>query len=220
MSDAILAVAKSLPSLWGGLLTTLEVAGIVVVASFVAGTILGAALSYGPRPVRWPIRAGADIIRGVPILVLIFFVYYVVPASGVKLSGFVAAVLALSLFSTAQVIEITRGACESIHHGQMEAGKAIGLTHSEILIFVVFPQALRRFLPPWINSVTDAVKGSALVSLVGIVDLMQSIQQVIGRTYEPMPMYIVGAVIYLAINFTLSSLSRTLEARTVSIRNQ
>lgn len=219
MNEAVLAVIKSLPSLWGGLLTTLEVAGIVVVASFVAGTSLGAALSYGPRLVRWPIRVTADIIRGVPILVLIFFIYYVVPASGLKLSGFVTAVLALSLFSTAQVIEITRGACQSIHHGQIEAGKAIGLTQSEILIFVVFPQALHRFLPPWINSVTDAVKGSALVSLVGIVDLMQSIQQVIGRTYEPMPMYIVGALIYLAINFTLSSLSRTLEARTASIRD-
>jgi polar amino acid transport system permease protein len=182
MSEALAAVIKSLPSLWGGLLTTLEVAAIVVASSFVAGTILGAALSYGPRLVRWPIRVAADIIRGVPILVLIFFVYYVVPASGLQISGFVAAGLALSLVSTAQVIEITRGACQSIHHGQMEAGKAIGLTHSQILIWVVFPQALRRFLPPWINSVTDAVKGSALVSLVGIVDLMQSIQQVIGRT--------------------------------------
>ena len=58
---------------------------------------------------------------------------------------------------------------------------------------MIFPQAMRRFLPPWINSVTDAVKGSALVSLVGIVDLMLAIQQVIGRTYEPMPLYILGA---------------------------
>ncbi len=218
MSEALISVLKALPSLWGGLLTTLEVATIVVVASFFVGTTLGATLSYGSRLVRWPIRAATDIIRGVPILVLIFFVYYVVPASGVNLNGFVAAFLALSLFSSAQVIEITRGACESIHHGQMEAGKAIGLTHPQILIWVVFPQALRRFLPPWINSVTDTVKGSALVSLVGIVDLMQSIQQVIGRTYEPMPMYIVGAMIYLAINFTLSSLSRRLEARAATIR--
>ncbi len=215
----IASVLHSLPSLWGGLLTTLEVSAIVVAAALIAGAGLGAALCYGPRLVRWPIRAAADIIRGVPILVLIFFVYYVVPASGVKLSGFVAAVLALSLFSTAQVIEITRGACESIHHGQMEAGRAIGLTFPQILVWVVFPQALRRFLPPWINSVTDAVKGSALVSLVGIVDLMQSIQQVIGRTYQPMPMYVIGALIYLAINFTLSSLSRSLEARTASIRD-
>jgi polar amino acid transport system permease protein len=219
MSPALVSIFRALPSLWGGLLTTLEVSAIVVGAALVAGTVLGAALAYGPRFMRWPIRVLADIIRGVPILVLIFFVYYVVPASGLRMSGFTAAVLALSLFSTAQVIEITRGACQSIHHGQLEAGKAIGLTFAQTLIWVVFPQALRRFLPPWLNSVTDAVKGSALVSLVGIVDLMQSIQQVIGRTYEPLPMYIVGAVIYFAINFTLSSLSRSLEARTAAIRD-
>ncbi len=219
MSPALSAILRSLPSLWGGLLTTLEVAGIVVGAALVAGAALGAALAYGPGWVRWPIRVLADVIRGVPILVLIFFVYYVVPASGLKMSGFTAAVLALSLFSTAQVIEITRGACQSIHHGQIEAGQSIGLTFPQVLVWVVFPQALRRFLPPWLNSVTDAVKGSALVSLVGIVDLMMSIQQVIGRTYEPLPLYVVGALLYFAINFSLSSLSRLLEARTAYIRD-
>ena len=93
---------------------------------------------------------------------------------------------------------------QSIHHGQTEAGKSIGLTFQQRLIYVIFPQAVRRFLPPWINSVTDAVKGTALVSLVGIVDLMLAIQQVIGRTYEPMPLYILGALIYFAINYALS----------------
>src|ERR1700722_7495392 len=133
MSPALASIFRALPSLWGGLLTTLEVSAIVVASALVAGTVLGAALAYGPRLLRWPIRALADIIRGVPILVLIFFVYYVVPASGLRMSGFTAAVLALSLFSTAQVIEITRGACQSIHHGQLEAGMAIGLTFAQTL---------------------------------------------------------------------------------------
>ena len=118
---------------------------------------------------------------------------------------------ALTLFTTAQVVETTRGAIQSIHHGQMEAGKAIGLDFGQRLAYVIFPQAVRRFLPPWINSVTDAVKGSALVSLVGVVDLMLAIQQVIGRIYEPMPLYVLGAVIYFAINYSLSSLARRLE---------
>jgi polar amino acid transport system permease protein len=127
-------------------------------------------------------------------------------------------VAALTLFTTAQVTEITRGALQSIHFGQTEAGKAIGLTFWKRMIYIIFPQALRRFLPPWINNVTDAVKGSALVSLVGIVDLMMSIQQVIGRIYEPMPLYVLGALIYFAINYSLSSLSRQLEARYAYIR--
>jgi ABC-type amino acid transport system permease subunit len=83
---------------------------------------------------------------------------------------------------------------------------------------VIAPQAVRRFLPPWINAVVDTVKGSALVSLVGIVDLMLAIQQVIGRTYIPMPLYILGAFMYFAINYCLSSASRTLEARFAYIR--
>ena len=83
---------------------------------------------------------------------------------------------------------------------------------------VILPLATRRFLPPWINSVTDTVKGSALVSLVGIVDLMLAAQQVIGRTYEPMPVYLLTAGIYFVINYSLSLASRRLEARYAYIR--
>jgi polar amino acid transport system permease protein len=217
--NAINAILHAVPSLWAGLVITLEVSGLVVGFALAGGVLLGTALVYGPVPLRLPIRGLIDLIRGIPILVLIFFVYYVGPAAGLDLGSFPAAVLALSLFSASQVAEIVRGAIGSVHHGQMEAAKAIGLTFPQRLAWVIFPQAIRRFLPPWINSVTDAVKNSALVSLVGIIDLMQSIQQVIGRTYEAMPLYIAGAVIYLAINYTLSSASRFMEARFAYIRD-
>jgi polar amino acid transport system permease protein len=208
----------SLPFLWQGLLVTLQVAGLVVAGSLLAGLALGVALAYGPEAVRWPIRVYADVIRSIPLLVLIFFVYYGAPAVGLPLPPFWAATLALTLFKTGHVIEIVRGAVGSIPPGQTEAGKSIGLTFLQRLAYVIFPQALRRFLPPWINSVTDSVKGSALVSLVGVVDLMLSIQQVIGRVYEPMPLYVLGALIYFAINYSLSLLSRRLEARFAYIR--
>ena len=78
---------------------------------------------------------------------------------------------------------------------------------------VILPQAVRRFLPPWINSVTEMVKGSALISLVGIVDLLLSAQQVIGRIYRPMPLYITAAIFYSIINYSLSSTSRWLEKK-------
>jgi ABC-type amino acid transport system permease subunit len=86
------------------------------------------------------------------------------------------------------------------------------------MIYVIFPQALRRFLPPWINTVVDTVKGSSLLALVGIVDLMLSIQQVIGRTFKPMPMYVLGALMYFVINYALSQVSRRLEARFAYVR--
>ncbi|MEO9191720.1 MAG: amino acid ABC transporter permease [Acetobacteraceae bacterium] len=206
-------VWRALPSLWGGLAVTLEASALSVAFALIGGVLLGTTLVFGPWPLRLPIRGLVDLVRGIPVLVLIFFVYYVGPAAGLNLGSFAAAVLALSLFSASQVAEITRGAISSVHHGQMEAARAIGLNFPQRLIWVIFPQAIRRFLPPWINSVTDTVKGSALISLVGIVDLMLSIQQVIGRTYDPMPFYILGALIYLAINYSLSSASRHLEAR-------
>jgi polar amino acid transport system permease protein len=209
---------QSLPFLTKGLLTTLQVSALVVVLSLALGVLFGLILVYGPLPLRLLVRGYSDLIRGIPILVLIFAVYYGLPALKVNLNSLTAAVTALTMFSTAQVIETTRGAIQSIHHGQAEAGKAIGLIFGQRLVYVVLPQAMRRFLPPWINSVTESVKGSALVSLIGVVDLMLAIQQVIGRVYEPLPLYVLGALIYFAINFSLSSLSRRLERRFAYVR--
>lgn len=211
-------IVQAIPFVTKGLWVTLQVSLLVVAMSLVAGVLLGSALVYGPLPLRWLIRGFSDVIRGIPVLVLIFAVYYVLPPLGINLSNITSAVAALTVFATAQVVEIARGAIQSIHHGQMEAGKAIGLRFGQRLAWIILPQAMRRFLPPWINSVTDAVKGSALVSLVGVVDLMLAIQQVIGRIYEPMPLYLLGAFIYFAINYTLSTLSRRLEARYAYIR--
>jgi polar amino acid transport system permease protein len=211
-------VLRSLPLLVDGLLITLYVSALVVFFSVIFGLLLGTALVYGPAPVRWAIRAYADFVRGIPVLVLIFTVYYGLAPLGLNFGDFTAAVIALVVFTTAQVVDIARGAIQSVHFGQMEAGKAVGLGFWQRMVYVVFPQAVRRFLPPWINNVTDVVKGSALVSLVGIVDLMKAILQVVGFTYVAMPFYILGAIIYFAINFSLSSLSRWLEARFAYIR--
>src|SRR6516225_8242229 len=209
---------NSLPFLWQGLLVTLHVSALVVVIALSCGVLLGLGLSFGPRWTAWPIRIYSDVIRGLPLLVLIFSIYYMLPLTGWNVSNFWAAVTALAAFQTAHVIEVTRGAVQSIPPGQHEAGKSIGLTFSQRMLYVVFPQALRRFLPPWINTVVATVQGSALVSPVGIVDLMMSIQQVIGRTFRPMPMYLLGALIYFAINYALSLTGRMLEARFAYIR--
>jgi polar amino acid transport system permease protein len=212
------AALNSLPFLFQGLWVTLYVSAIVVALSLVIGVLLGTALTFGPLPVRVPIRIYSDVIRGVPILVLIFFIYYGLPAVQINLDNLMAAIVALTVFKTAQVIEITRGAFQSIPKGQMEAGMAIGLVFRQRMIYVIVPQAARRFIPPFINSVVDAVKGSALISLLGVVDLMQAIQQVVGRTYVPLPLYVLGALIYFAINYSLSLLARQLEARFAYIR--
>jgi polar amino acid transport system permease protein len=214
----LLYAIRSLPFLWQGLFVTLEVSALVVFFSLIAGVILGVGIVYGPWWLYWPIRIYSDFFRGIPLLVLIFFLYYALPFVSINLTNIAAVVLALSAFETAHIIEVVRGAIQSIPRGQNEAAKTIGLTFGKRLLYVIAPQAARRFLPPWINAVVDTVKGSALVSLVGIVDLMLAIQQVIGRTYIPMPLYVLGAVMYFVINYSLSSASRALEARFAYIR--
>ena len=209
---------QSLPFLWQGLLITLHISALIVFFSLLAGTILGVGIVYGPRWLYWPIRLYSDFFRGIPLLVLIFFMYYGLPAFKVNLTNFDSVVLALSAFESAHIIEVVRGAIQSIPRGQTEAAKSIGLTFGQRLLYVIAPQAVRRFLPPWMNAVVDTVKGSALVSLVGIVDLMLAIQQVIGRTYRPMPLYVLGAIMYFVINYALSLASRRLEARFAFIR--
>ncbi|MCP8940388.1 amino acid ABC transporter permease [Alsobacter sp. SYSU M60028] len=212
------AILYAIPFLMQGLLTTIVVSLLVVVLSTAIGGLMGIGLVYGPAPVRWLVRGFSDIVRGIPILVLIFFIYYGLPIAGLNLQPFSAAVLALTVFKSAQVIENVRGAIGSIPRGQMDAGKAVGLTFAQRLAYVIAPQAIRRFLPPWINGVTDAVKGSALVSLLGVTDLMHAMQQVIGRTYNALPLYVLGAIIYFVINYGLSALSRMLERRFSYIR--
>jgi polar amino acid transport system permease protein len=218
MSGMMQFVVTTFPFLWQGLLVTLGVSAAVVLISLVTGGLAGVGLAYGPWWVRLPLRAFSDTLRGTPLLVVIFTIYYLLPFVGLNMQPLPSVVLALVAFKTAHVGEITRGAIQSISPGQSDAAKAIGLTFRQRLAWVILPQAVRRFLPPWINSVTDTVKGSALVSLVGIVDLMLAAQQVIGRTYEPMPVYLLAAAMYFAINYTLSMTSRRLESRFAYIR--
>jgi polar amino acid transport system permease protein len=214
----MLYAIRSLPFLWEGLLITLQLSALVVFFSLTIGAILGVGIVYGPRWLYWPIRIYSDFLRGIPLLVLIFFIYYALPLVGINFTNFMSVVVALSAFEAAHIIEVVRGAIQSIPRGQNEAAKAIGLQFAQRLLYVIAPQAVRRFLPPWINAVVDTVKGSALVSLVGIVDLTLAIQQVIGRTYIPMPLYILGAIMYFVINYILSSASRAFEARFAYIR--
>ncbi len=215
MIDAIVYAA---PFLVQGFLVTLYVSLVVVAVSLALGLVLGIGLVYGPWPVRWAVRIMSDTIRGIPVLVLIFFVYYGLPALHINLPALTAAIIALVLFKVAQVVENVRGAVRSIPRGQDEAAKAIGLTFVDRLRYVILPQAVRRFLPPWINGVTDAVKGSALISLLGVTDLMHAINQVIGRTYEALPLYVFGALIYFVVNYSLSLASRRLEAHFSYVR--
>ena len=207
-----------LTTLLGGWPETAGVAAASLVFALIVGLVIALLRLSRWRVLRFPAIAYVEFFRGTPALVQLFVIYFGLPDTGFQPSPLQAAIVGLGLNGAAYLSEIYRAGIESIHRGQMEAALSLGMTPAKAMAYIILPQAVRRFLPPWINSVTDVVKGSALVSLVGIVDLMLATQQVIGRVYEPMPLYIVCSIIYFAINYSLSSASRNLEARFVYIR--
>jgi polar amino acid transport system permease protein len=212
------AILLGLPQLLRGLRATLEISAIVLVAGTALGVVTGLALEYGNLLVRLLARAYVDTVRGLPVLVLIFVCYFGLPALGLRLSSFQAGVSALSVFAAAHIAEIVRGGIDSIPRGQIDAAMAIGLGFWQRLRLVILPLAVRRTLPPWVNAAVEIVKGSALLSLLGVVELLLAMQNVVGYTFIVLPYYAVTALLYFIVNFTISRAASLLERRFAYLR--
>ena len=206
-------IIVSWPLIMTGLKITLQVSVLVLLIGTVIGTGGGLLLLYGPRPVRWFVRAYVDVARGIPLLVLLFATFYGLPVLGVQVSALTSGVIALSAFCGAHVSEVIRGGIDSIPKGQTDAGKAIGLTFLQRLRYVIFPQALSRIFPPWVNTAVELVKASSLISLLSVVDLLLAVQQIVGRTRQTLLLYAVAAILYFVINYTISTIGLILEER-------
>lgn len=200
-------------SILRGLEATLSSSAITIVAATLLGILVGTALAYGWWPLRLLARLYVDFMRGIPVLVLILFTYYGLALFGINVPAFWAGVIALSAFATAHVAENLRGAVQSVPAGQMEAAKAIGLRFEQRLRYVVLPQAFRRMLPPWVNTALEVVKGTTLLSVIGVVELLLSTQQIVARNYMIVDFYLFAGLLYLVINFALAQLGGMLERR-------
>jgi len=196
-----------------GLGVTLQLSALIIAIGTLIGLFGGLGLLYGPAPVRWLLRVYVDLIRGTPLLVVIFLIFYGSPALDIDISGFQAAVVAFGLFAGGHVSEVIRGAVASVPKGQMDAAKALGLTYWRRLAWVILPQALPAILPPWVNTAVEMVKGTSLVVLVSVNDLMFATVKVAERTGNPMPLYLAAAAIYIAINLVISRLGAWIERR-------
>lgn len=201
-----------------GLLVTLEVALASIAVGTPLGMLIGLGLAYGNWGVRLPLRLYVDLMRGLPLLVVIFAIFYGPTAFGIAIPSLPSVALALGLFMAAHMAEITRGAVSSIPGEQMEAAKSIGLGFWESLVYVVIPQAARQAGPPWTNLCIEIVKGTSLVSLVGVADLLLSARHVIERTRDPLFFYFVVGLIYFAINFGISRIGAYMERRFTYVR--
>ena len=197
---------------------TIGVSALVIVIGAVFGTIAGIGLTYGPWPVRWLIRAYCDIIRGTPVLVLIFFGFYGTALLGLDVGPITAGIAAISAFCIAHSAEILRGALQSIPATQTDAAKAIGLGFWGRLYYAILPQALRRALPPAINTAVEMVKATTLLSLIGVVDLLLATQQAVSRNQMILEFYGAALLFYVLINMLISRMGARIEQRYAHIR--
>lgn len=191
---------------------------ITIAIGFVAGIILGTALAFGPAPVRWLVRLYIDLVRGIPVLVLILFTFYGLSLAGVNVAQFWAGVIALSVFCTAHMAETVRGAIGSVPQAQIEAAKSIGLRFFGRLFHVVLPLAIRRVLPPSVNTMAEIVKGTTLLSIIGVVELLLAVQQAVARNYLVLEFYGAALLLYVGFNFCLSQIAAYFERRFAYLR--
>lgn len=168
---------------------------------------------YGPAPLRSLAALYVSFIRGTPLLVQIFMIYYGLPSLGLTLNPTVGGVLALTLNAGAYLSETIRASIESVPKGQHEAAYSLGLTRPQVMRLVVLPQAARVALPSLGNSLIGLVKDTSLVSVITVVELLRSAQLVIARTFEPFGPYLMAALIYWAISSLLELVQRRLEKR-------
>jgi len=200
-------------TLWPGFLTTVQCSALAIVCGTVLGVIAGLVLTYGRWWGRLPFRIYVDLIRGTPVFVLVLACFYMAPALGWQISAFGAGALGLTLFCASHVAEIVRGALQAIPAGQLEAGKAIGLTFRQSLLNVLLPQALRQILPTWVNSSTEIVKASTLLSVIGVAELLLSTQQIIARNFMTLQFYLFAGLLFFLINYAIELLGRHIEKR-------
>jgi polar amino acid transport system permease protein len=201
-----------------GVGVTIFVAACAIAAGMLFGCVFGVGLAYGPRPVRWLLRGFSDVIRGTPVLVLIFFGYYGVALLGINVGPMVAGIIALAAFCTAHWAEIMRGALQSIPQAQTDAAMAIGLGFWGRLRYALMPQALRRAIPAGVNTAVEMVKATTLLSLIGVVDLLLTTQQAISRSQMVLEFYAAALLVYILINMAVSQAGRSIERRMAHIR--
>jgi len=152
-------------------------------------------------------------MRGTPLLVQLFVIYFGLPSIGIQFDPISAGILGLSLNVGAYLSETIRGAINGVEHGQWNASRSLGLTQAQTLRYVIGPQALRLAVPSLSNSLISLIKDTSLVSVIAVGELMLATKEVIATTFQPFPLYLAAAGIYWAMSASFEKLQRKLEVR-------
>lgn len=209
------AVLNAVPTLLSGAKFTLIITVGGLFFGFMLGTITGL-MKLSNNPILRPVASAyIEAIRGTPFMVQIMFLYFGVPlALGLRIPPILAAIIALSVNAGAYIAEIVRGAVQSIDRGQIEAGRSIGLTQHQTMLYVVWPQAFRRMIPPLGNQFIISLKDTSLLVVIGVGELTRTGQEIVAENFRAFEVWLAVAVIYFVMTYTLSRILRRVEHHT------
>lgn len=219
MEKSLGFIIAALPALLKGALITLQLTAASVALGSIGGILLGIARLSKVALVRIAARIYIDFFRGTPLLVQLFMIYFGVPALvrsvGIEFTfnQWTAAIVGLSLNSAAYLAEIVRAGIQSIETGQKEASESLGLGPTQTMRYVVFPQALRRMIPPLGNEFITLLKDTSLVAIIGYQELFRQGQLIVARNFRAFEIWFTVALIYLVLNVIASQAFSFLERR-------
>jgi len=196
-----------------GVLTTLIVAGTAIPVGIVIGVLVCMLRISKNRLLRWPAIAYIEIIRNIPLLILLFMVFYALPFFGVRLSGLTTGFICLSIYGGAYFAEVFRGGVEAVSKGQFDAAKALGLKYGFYMRRVIFPQLYGYVFPPATNIALTLIKETSLLSMLAVAELTYAAHDINGRTFTPIETFATIALIYWVISILFLKLTSSLQSR-------
>ncbi|MDO5757236.1 MAG: amino acid ABC transporter permease [Rhodobacterales bacterium] len=208
------AAFASIPYLLKGVPYTLMISFGGLAIGFVIGIIFGL-MRIGPTIwMRWPAIAYIEVFRGTPVLVQVLFIFYGLPQLlGGPIDALTAGIAAIAVNSGAYISEVVRGGVQSIERGQREAGVSLGLSRLQTFRYIIWPQGFRRMIPALGNQAIISIKDTSLFAVIGVGELVRQGQIYIATTFNALEVYLMVALMYLAITLTLSVLLRLLERK-------
>ncbi len=201
----------SLPDLGAGALTTLYLSILAMVLAVLLGLILAIFKVYGPKPLAFIAKAYIEIVRGTPLLIQLYLIYYGLPQIGINISPLIAGVLGLGLNYAAYEAENYRAGLYSVPRGQLEAAISLGMSRYQALRHVIVPQAIRLVIPPVTNDFISLLKDSSLVSVITMVELTKEYGRLASTYYDHIGLGLIVAVIYLLLGLPFVKLSKIVE---------
>lgn len=200
--------------LFEGLAVTLEVSVISIIFSFIFGLIFGV-IRYIEVPYFSAIVGFViDIIRNLPLLLIIFFTYFAIPELGIRMTPMSASIVALVVFESMMLAEVVRSGIQAVDSGQMEGARANGLTYFQAMRYIILPQALTKMIPPLVSQFISLIKDTSLATIIVLPELLYHAQIVYSQnTTYMLPMYVMIALMYFVVCYILSLAARYLERR-------